>query len=79
MGNEVKYQAVLRDVLHILVERAANKTGTQSQYDQGVRMGNFEAVSTILNELETFDIDPAEVGMKGFDPMTMLKNPLKAA
>ena len=79
MGNEVKYQAVLRDVLHILVDRAASKTGALSQYDQGVRMGNFEAVSSILNELETFGIDPADVGMKGFDPMSMLKNPLKAA
>ncbi|TSA08703.1 MAG: hypothetical protein D4R79_14950 [Comamonadaceae bacterium] len=79
MSNEVKFQAVLKDVLHILVDRAASKAGALSQYDQGVRMGNFEAVSTILNEIETFGIDPADVGMKGFDPMSMLRNPRKAA
>jgi hypothetical protein len=79
MGDEVKYQSVLRDILHILVDRAQSRATAAGQFDQGVRMGNFEAVSAILNELETFGIDPAEVGMKGFDPMTMLKNPLKAA
>lgn len=79
MGNEAKYQETMRDVLQILVDKAQSKSTASGQYDQGVRMGYFEAVSAILNELETFGIDAAEVGMNGFDPMSMLKNPLKVA
>lgn len=37
-----------------------------------MKMGYFEAVASIMNELETFGIDAKDVGMEGFDPMTML-------
>lgn len=72
MGDEVKYQAAMRDVLRLLVDRAAEKAGAQAPYDQGVRMGYFEAVSAILGELETFGISAGDVDMAGFNPMTML-------
>ena len=79
MGNEVKYHETVRDVLHILVDRAFEKQNAVDTFDQGVRMGYFEAVSTILNELETFGIDRSEVGMAGFDPMAILQNQHRAA
>ncbi len=74
MGDEVKYQSVLRDILHILVDRAASSAVATGQFDQGVRMGNFEAVATILNALQTFGIVPADVDMDGFDSFSMLAN-----
>lgn len=77
MGNEVKYRETMREVLRMLVERAAEKAGSSSPFEQGVQTGYFEAVSAILDELETFGIDAGEVGMSGFDPMTMLESPLK--
>lgn len=72
MGNEVKYQALVGDVLRLLVERAAQAGGPPGPFDQGVKMGYFEAVASIMNELETFGIDAKDVGMEGFDPLTML-------
>jgi hypothetical protein len=79
MGNEVKYQEVLRDVLRLLVDRAAEKSGAPGSFEQGVKMGYFEAVSAILGELETFGIDAADVGMGGFNPISMLTNARRAA
>jgi hypothetical protein len=79
VGNEIKYQEAMRDVLQLLVERASEKSGAEAPFDQGVRMGYFEAVSALLNEIETFGIDPGEVGMAGFDPMTMLAAAKQAA
>jgi len=79
MGNEVKYQETMRDVLRLLVDRASDKAGAASQFDQGVQMGYFEAVSAILDELETFGIDPADVGMGGFNPVSMLGPVRKSA
>lgn len=72
MGNEVKYQEAMRDALRLLIERAAEKDGAASEFDRGVRMGYFEAVSALLGELETFGIDAADVGLSGFSPMSML-------
>lgn len=46
MGNEVKYQALVGDVLRLLVERAAQAGGPPGSFDQGVKMGYFEAVAS---------------------------------
>ncbi|GAB1390878.1 MAG: hypothetical protein AMXMBFR78_18140 [Rubrivivax sp.] len=79
MGREVQYQETMRDVLRLLVERASQKADATSTFEQGVRMGYFEAVSAILGELETFGIDLGEVGMAGFDPASMLQPARRAA
>ena len=79
MTSEIKYRETMRDVLHLMVDRATERQGATAAFDQGVRMGYFEAVSAILNELENFGIDAAEVDMAGFNPMTMLAENRKAA
>ena len=42
-------------------------------------MGTFEAVSAIVNELETFGIPLADVGMADFNPLSMLADQRQAA
>jgi len=71
--SEIKYREAVRDILCLLVDRAAEMQGATALFDQGVHMGYFEAVSAIFNELETFGIDAAEVGMAGFNPLSMLE------
>jgi hypothetical protein len=79
VGSDVKYQEAMREVLRQLVDRAADKNGSTSPFEQGVQMGYFEAVNAILGELETFGIDPADVGMAGFNPLSMLGSHQQAA
>ncbi len=71
MGNDVKFRETMREVLRQRVDRAAEKSGSTSPFEQGVQMGYFDAVNAILGELDTFGIDPAEVGMAGFNPLSM--------
>ncbi len=79
MGSDVKYQEAMRDVLRLLIDRAAQKSSSSGPYDEGLRMGYFEAVSSIINKLETFGVDLDEVGLRGFDPLAMLSDERQAA
>ena len=79
MGNEVKYQETMRDALALLVSRARELSDAGTPFEQGLRMGYYEAVSALLNELETFGIDAADVGQAGFDPVSLIGPHKKAA
>lgn len=79
MGNEVKYQETMRDALALLVSRARELSGASTPFEQGLRMGYYEAVSALLGELETFGIDASEVGQSGFDPESLISPRRKAA
>ena len=73
MNHRIDYLIAIEQTIKALIDASASLAG-DSQYDEGVRMGYFQAVSIMLNELETMGISRNEINLEGFNPESMLSH-----
>ena len=73
MNHRIDYLIAIEQTIKALIEASASSSGA-NQYDEGVRMGYFQAVSIMLNELETMGISMDEINLDGFNPESMLSH-----
>ena len=73
MNHRIDYLIAFEQTIKALIDASASLVG-DSQYDEGVRMGYFQAVSIMLNELETMGISRNEINLEGFKPESMLSH-----
>jgi hypothetical protein len=65
--------AVLEEIL-LAVRRASEKAQDESgPFASGLQAAYYDVLTVALEQAELFDLDPAEFGMKGFDPDALLK------
>ena len=72
MNPDPNLRDALKDTLELLIARATELRHERADFDRGVLMGYFEAINTILEQLDAFGIGREEVGLNGFNPLTLL-------
>jgi hypothetical protein len=64
--------AVLEEVL-LAARRAAEKAGDDSgPFASGLQAAYYDVLSVAFEQAELFDLNPADFGMQGFDPDSLL-------
>ncbi len=69
---------VIEEVAASLID-SANEIIGNSSFDEGRRVGYYEALSSIISQCEVMGVDLTKVGLKGFSPESILNKAKKAA
>ena len=74
MAEQIDYQVVLQELLG-KARRAAEQAAQGDAYHQGLRMAYYDLISFALDQGKIFGVSAADLGLAGFDPQDLLREP----
>jgi hypothetical protein len=66
--------AVLEELMLAVRRASENAQGESGPFASGLQAAYYDVLTVAIEQAELFDLDPAEFGMKGFDPDVLLKS-----
>ena len=74
MAEQIDYQVVLQELLG-KARRSAEQATSNDAYHRGLRMAYYDLISFALDQGEVFGVSASDLGLAGFDPQDLLREP----
>ena len=70
---------VVLEEVAVSLKESAEQIKSASEFDSGRRIAYYESISTLLSQCKVAGITPAEIGLDGFVPESILEDKKQAA